>query len=976
MNVQTTGVGSLSVFVNGSATITGTSLYGILANSSLGVLDISTAPGVTINSGSYGILALNQASSVPQADNSSISVSTAGTINSGSLPSSSGFEPGGISTGYKDTAGTPTTTVFGNVNVNNSANITAAAGYGIDAYDFGVGNVTVSDGSGTTITATAAGNDTAAGFAQYGIAAFAYENGNVNVTAGSGSTINSGSVGIFAENLAGAAAASSVTVVGLGSISSGVNSTNGGAAPAGITAAVQPNSGTAFDANVNGNVFVDFAGTSINAGAGDGIKAFNYGVGNVTVDVGSGANITATQSATAATNNAPYGIGAFNYGPGNVEVTTSSGDTITSGSSGIELNNQATTIASASGALVTVTAAGTINAGTILTNSQSPPSGISAGFLGGTTATSNTGVDGNVIVNNDANINATNSAPSSYGINAYNYGQGDVTVNDASSTTVTGAVDGITAAAKSGGTGNVFVNVASNATINGTSSYGILAESDGTGNVSVITSSGDAINSGSAGIIAVDDAATIAAGASVVVSAAGSINSGAAVLSGGGNIAAGIVADYNPGLADSPDNNVQGNISIADYASISSPTGTDGIRGDNYGIGTVTIVAEAGATINAGRYGIGAFEFDGGDLSLTNYATVTGGTAAIDATTTSAGTAVIDNYGHLIGDVIAYNATFTNESGELWSLSGGVSSFGGASIFINAGDLQSTGASEISGLSNFSNSSTIEVQSGTLKLDTAISGTGTLTIDAGATLEVTSGVTSGQTVAFSSTTGMLKLDQAENFNGVISGFSTTDGTQANSDQIDLADINHRSLSFSEQFNSATDTLTVTDGTNTAVIYFTGTVGNLNFVGDGNLVGGVSGTSGTIVYDPPSTGQGVGPVVMHDPGQGVPAVTMQDPGPAANTIVANAPNQTSSGFGDSDNFEFNFDRFGHSAAEDFHPHSDVHQFDELLFANAQAILNDLHDDGHGNTAIAADGHETTSLGGVLKAQTHAADFHFI
>ena len=143
----------------------------------------------------------------------------------------------------------------------------------------------------------------------------------------------------------------------------------------------------------------------------------------------------------------------------------------------------------------------------------------------------------------------------------------------------------------------------------------------------------------------------------------------------------------------------------------------------------------------------------------------------------------------------------------------------------------------------------------------------------------------------------------------------------------------------------------------------------------NLVGGVAGTSGTIVYDPPSSGQSVGPVVMHDPGQGIPGVTMQDPGPAANT-VANAPNQTSSGFGDSDNFAFNFDRFGHSAAEDFHPHSDVHQFDESILANAQAILNDLHDDGHGNPIVAADGHDTIGLGGAFKAHLQAADFHFI
>jgi hypothetical protein len=215
--------------------------------------------------------------------------------------------------------------------------------------------------------------------------------------------------------------------------------------------------------------------------------------------------------------------------------------------------------------------------------------------------------------------------------------------------------------------------------------------------------------------------------------------------------------------------------------------------------------------------------------------------------------------------------------------------------------------------------------------------------DAGATLEPISAVSPGQTVVFKSTTGM-KLDQAENFSGVVSSFSTTDRTLANSDRIDLVDVNHHSPSSGHQFNSTTDTLTVTDGAKTA---------------------------------PPSIGPSIGHIVMHDPGRGVTPVTMEDPGPAPNRIVAGAPNQTSSGFiGASDNFVFNFARSDHIIMTDFHPHSDVLEFDESIFANAQAILNVLHDDCRGNPVIAVDGHETTGLGGALKAHLHAADFHFI
>ena len=247
-------------------------------------------------------------------------------------------------------------------------------------------------------------------------------------------------------------------------------------------------------------------------------------------------------------------------------------------------------------------------------------------------------------------------------------------------------------------------------------------------------------------------------------------------------------------------------------------------------------------------------------------------------------------------------------------------------------------------------------------------------IDAGATLEF-AGADSGS-VQFNSTTGMLKLDQAENFHGVVSGFSTTDGTQAHSDQIDLADINHHASGFNEQFNPGNDVLTVTDGTNTAIIQFSGSVGNLQFADDGNLVGGVAGTSGTIVYDPPAT-QSVAPVA----GQSLSPVTMQDPGPApSNTVVATAPNQTLTGpaavGAAGDTFVFNFAGVGNTTVTDFHPLSDILQFGNSIFGNAQAALNATQDDGHGNTVIAIDGHDTITITGVLKAQLHASDFHFV
>src|SRR5262249_19166281 len=131
-----------------------------------------------------------------------------------------------------------------------------------------------------------------------------------------------------------------------------------------------------------------------------------------------------------------------------------------------------------------------------------------------------------------------------------------------------------------------------------------------------------------------------------------------------------------------------------------------------------------------------------------------------------AGTATIDNYGQLIGKVAAYNATFTN-SGD-WSLNG-TGTFSGTSTLANDGTIESNGASTVSGLAEITNTGTIDVQSGTLSLSGEISRPGTLRIEAGAVLELASGVSSDQRVSFNSDTGILKLDDAQDFHATIAG---------------------------------------------------------------------------------------------------------------------------------------------------------------------------------------------------------------
>jgi hypothetical protein len=258
-----------------------------------------------------------------------------------------------------------------------------------------------------------------------------------------------------------------------------------------------------------------------------------------------------------------------------------------------------------------------------------------------------------------------------------------------------------------------------------------------------------------------------------------------------GDPAAGILAGYNPISSDVVNPDVSGSVWIDDYANITAAAGTDGIRGINYGTGAVTIVTETGADISAGRYGIGAFTYDGGDVSVTNYAYVTGTTAAIDALPTSAGTVFIDNYGMITGDVVSSgNATFHNEAGAIWNLAGS-STFTGTSELINDGAVDTTGVSSIatSGVLSIANTGVVEVQSGSLDVTAGVTGLGSFTIDSGGLLEFAASVAAGSVITFQGSAGTLKLDDVAHFTGSVTGFTF-------GDTIDLVGINPASVTVS------------------------------------------------------------------------------------------------------------------------------------------------------------------------------------
>ena len=92
------------------------------------------------------------------------------------------------------------------------------------------------------------------------------------------------------------------------------------------------------------------------------------------------------------------------------------------------------------------------------------------------------------------------------------------------------------------------------------------------------------------------------------------------------------------------------------------------------------------------------------------------------------------------------------------------------------------------------------------------------------------------------------LGDSAAFTGSITGFTGTgDGNPATSDKLDLTDIDFSSANASY----ANNVLTVTDGTHTAQINFSGnyTLANFHFFSDGS--------GGTLVTDPPATGTSSG-----------------------------------------------------------------------------------------------------------------------
>jgi hypothetical protein len=161
-----------------------------------------------------------------------------------------------------------------------------------------------------------------------------------------------------------------------------------------------------------------------------------------------------------------------------------------------------------------------------------------------------------------------------------------------------------------------------------------------------------------------------------------------------------------------------------------------------------------------------------------------------------------------VGDGAGNVATFNNQAAGVFDLAGNTNIGVGTavSIFKNQGLLAKTAG----GLSKIAialtNTGTVEAASGTLDLQGAVSGKGTLRIDAGKVLQADAAVSQSQTVDFNGGGDKLLLTDAGYFAGRLQGFGAAD-------KLDLRqfDPTTSTLAFFENGTNTAGVLVATDG---------------------------------------------------------------------------------------------------------------------------------------------------------------------
>ena len=137
----------------------------------------------------------------------------------------------------------------------------------------------------------------------------------------------------------------------------------------------------------------------------------------------------------------------------------------------------------------------------------------------------------------------------------------------------------------------------------------------------------------------------------------------------------------------------------------------------------------------------------------------------------------------------------------------------GGSAVTNAGIIKATGSSGLTISGGVANSGTISAAGGNVYIGGAVTGSGSEALNGASSLEDASAVSNNVSFAVGAT-GTLKLDQAQNFTGSVSGFNSQNA-------LDLANISDATTTLSYSGTTTSGVLTVADGTTTAHINLTG-----------------------------------------------------------------------------------------------------------------------------------------------------------
>ncbi|HEY1931619.1 MAG TPA: Hint domain-containing protein [Acetobacteraceae bacterium] len=563
--------------------------------------------------------------------------------------------------------------------------------------------------------------------------------GGGSVTNAPGGTITGGNYGIFINGGTGAVSnAGSIA----GSSYFGINLFHGGSVS---------NASTGSITGGHGGIYVTGgAGTVSNDGRLIGTGNPSYGI-----KLNDGGTVTNTGSIVGVSEGIFVNTGAGTVGnTGSIASTSNQGNAVLLLHGGYVSNASIGSISGGSKGIVVSGGAGSVNnAGSIAAGA----SGSGINFSAGGTI---------------ANV----SGGSISGSTAIVVGGGASTIDNSGS--IGGGQVGIQ---MSVGAAGLIVNEFGGS-ISGNSQDGIFILTGG----SISNASGGSITGGGAGIFVYNGAATITNGGAIAASRSGSdgidSNDGVTV----GNVSGGSIAGQNYGIA------VGG--APGYIVNTGSIAGNDAIYFSAGG----TVANQSGGVIAGIQNGI--FVASGGAI-VTNGGSISGATDAIRFAGGNTNRLIIDPGASFIGVVQGGNAVgagsvstlelasaaatgtltglgtqfvnfvqITIDAGAYWTLDGANSLASGIDL-TNAGTLTFQNAT-LTGAGSVANDGTIFIDPSSVTIS-ALTGTGSVSIEAGSTLDVTGAVAGGETIVFAANTGSLVLSPTV-FSGQIDGFQAGD----------------------------------------------------------------------------------------------------------------------------------------------------------------------------------------------------------